>query len=187
MARQAAERANAAAHFLVMDADHLALRGQFDVVWCIEAMAHFATKAYFLAQAAALLKPGGTLALLDWFKQADLTAAQQRAYIAPIERGMLVDLHTMTDYTHMIRAAGLESIQWHDLSVRCAKTWDIALTLITPKALWQLARAHGVEFLRFLRSFQAMRQGFASGSFVYGMIVARKPTTAFSSPCIKHQ
>jgi tocopherol O-methyltransferase len=88
---------------------------------------------------------------------------------------MLVELHTMTDSAHMIRTAGLDSIQRHDLSARCAKTWDIALTLIAPKALWQLARAHGVEFLRFLRSFKAMRKGFASGSFVYGMIVARKP------------
>jgi tocopherol O-methyltransferase len=175
IARQAADRANVAAHFLVMDADHLALRGQFDVVWSIEAIAHFAMKAYFFAQAAALLKPGGTLTLLDWFKQSDLTAAQQRAYITPIERGMLVELQTMTDYTHMLRAAGLDSIQRHDLSARCAKTWNIALSLITPKAIWQLARAHGADFLRFLRSFQAMKKGFASGSFVYGMLVARKP------------
>jgi tocopherol O-methyltransferase len=176
MARQAADRANVAAHFLVMDADHLALRGQFDVVWSVEAMAHFAMKAHFFAQAAALLKPGGVLALLDWFKQPDLTAAQQRAYITPIERGMLVDLQTMTDYTHMIRAAGLDSIHRHDLSARCAKTWDVSISLIKQKALWQLARAHGVEFLRFLHSFQAMKKGFASGSFVYGMLVARKPS-----------
>jgi tocopherol O-methyltransferase len=175
MARQAADHANVAVQFLVMDADYIALRGQFDVVWSIEAIAHFAMKAHFFAQAAALLKPGGTFALLDWFKRPDLTAAQQRAYIAPIERGMLVELHTMTDYTHMIWAAGLDSVYKHDLSARCVKTWDIALSLITPKALWQLARAHGVEFLRFLRSFQAMKKGFASGSLVYGMLVARKP------------
>jgi tocopherol O-methyltransferase len=174
MARQAARRARVAAHFLVMDADHLAFRSQFDVVWSIEAIAHFAMKARFFAQAASLLKPGGTFALLDWFKQADLTAAQQRADIAPIERGMLVELQTMTDYTHMLRAAGLDSIQRHDLSAHCAKTWDIALRLITPKVVWQLARVQGAEFLRFLRSFQAMKRGFASGSFVYGMLVARK-------------
>jgi tocopherol O-methyltransferase len=176
MARQAADRANVRAQFLVMDADHIALRGQFDVVWSIEAIAHFAMKAHFFAQAAALLKPGGTLALLDWFKQPDLTAAQQRAYIAPIERGMLVELQTMTDYTHMIRAGGLDSVHRHDLSARCAKTWDVSITLIKQKALWQLARAQGLEFLRFLRSFQTMQKAFASGSLVYGMLVARKPS-----------
>ena len=37
MAHQAADRANVRAQFLVMDADHIALRGQFDVVWSIEA------------------------------------------------------------------------------------------------------------------------------------------------------
>lgn len=175
MARQAADRARVAVHFLVMDADHLAFRGQFDIIWSIEAIAHFAMKAHFFAQAAMLLKPGGTFALLDWFKRPDLTAARQRADIAPIERGMLVELQTMTDYTHMLQAAGLDSIQRHDLSARCARTWDIALSLIRPKVIWQLARAHGAEFPRFLRSFQALKKGFASGSFVYGMLVARKP------------
>ena len=35
------------------------------------------------------------------------------------------------------------------------------------RALWRLAGNNGVEFIRFLRSFNAMRNGFASGSFVF--------------------
>jgi tocopherol O-methyltransferase len=175
MARQAANNADATARFLVMDADHITLRDKFDVVWSIEAISHFTNKTGFFTQAAQMLQPGGTLALIDWFKQEHLSAAQHRAYITPIERGMLVELKTIADYAEMIRAAGLEMTHTSDLSGQCSKTWEISANLIKNRALWQLASDKGVEFIRFLRSFRAMRKGFASGCFVYGMLIARRP------------
>jgi tocopherol O-methyltransferase len=174
MARQAAHKANATAQFLVMDADHIALQDKFDVIWSIEAISHFANKTEFFIQAANMLKPGGRLALIDWFKQKDLSAALHRTYINPIERGMLVELETITDYAESIRAAGLDVTQTSDLSERCARTWEISANLIKNPALWQLASATGVEFIRFLRSVKAMNRGFASSCFVFGMLVARK-------------
>lgn len=174
MAQEAANNANATARFLVMDADNMTLPDKFDVVWSIEAISHFANKPGFFIRAAEMLKPGGTLALIDWFKQEHLPAAQHRAYITPIERGMLVELKTITDYAEMIRAAGLEITHTSDLSERCSKTWEISANLIKNRALWRLAGEQGVEFIRFLRSFSAMRNGFASGRFLYGMLVARR-------------
>jgi len=175
MAQQAANNANATARFLVMDADNITLQDQFDVIWSIEAISHFRNKPGFFIRAAEMLKPGGTLALIDWFKQEHLPTAQHRAYIKPIERGMLVELKTITDYVEMIRAAGLEVTHTSDLSEQCSKTWEISANLIKNRALWQLAGDKGVEFIRFLRSFSAMRRGFASGCFVYGMLIARRP------------
>ncbi len=175
MARQSANNANATARFLVMDADHITLRDKFDLVWSIEAISHFTNKTGFFTQATRMLQPGGTLALIDWFKQEHLSAAQHRTYITPIERGMLVELDTIADYAEMIRAAGLEMTHTSDLSGQCSKTWEISANLIRKRAVWQLASAKGVEFIRFLRSFGAMRKGFASGCFVYGMLIARRP------------
>jgi hypothetical protein len=43
---------------------------------------------------------------------------------------------------------------------------------------WQLATRHGNEFVNHLRSFRAMRAGYRSGHFVYGLFVAKKPGTA---------
>lgn len=174
MAQEAAKNANASARFLVMDADDITLRDKFNVVWSIEAISHFTNKPRFFIRAAEMLKPGGTLALIDWFKQEHLPAARHRAYITPIERGMLVELKTIADYAEMIRAAGLEITHTSDLSERCSKTWEISANLIKNRALWRLASEQGVEFIRFLRSFSAMRKGFASGCFVYGMLVARR-------------
>jgi hypothetical protein len=37
-----------------------------------------------------------------------------------------------------------------------------------------LAVQNGAAFVRFLRAFKDMRAGFASGNFIYGLIVARK-------------
>ena len=87
---------------------------------------------------------------------------------------MLVELKTITDYAEIIRAARLDIAQNNDLGKHCAKTWEISANLIKNPALWRLASAKGVEFIRFLRSVTAMRKGFASGRFVYGMLVARK-------------
>lgn len=174
MARQTAERLDVAANFLVMDADNLALSKTFDVVWSIEAISHFADKAGFFARAAELLKPEATMALIDWFKADNERSQGDRSSIERIERGMLVELKTIPEYVEMIRTAGLNVTRTTDISANCAKTWDISLDLIKSPALWRLARKRGADFVRFLRSFNAMRKGFASGGFVYGMIIAKR-------------
>jgi tocopherol O-methyltransferase len=174
MAQEAAHRANVNARFLVMDADHITLEDKFDVVWSIEAISHFTRKPEFFLRASEMLEPGGALALVDWFKRPELSESRYRSEVLPIERGMLVQLDTIAGYSALIEAGGLDVLLTQDLSASCARTWDICLDLIKNPALWQLAASRGVEFVRFLRSFAAMRKGFASGSFVYGMIVARK-------------
>jgi hypothetical protein len=50
----------------------------------------------------------------------------------------------------------------------------MSLEIVKNKRLWQLALQHGAAFIHFLEAFRAMKQGFASGNFVYGLIVARK-------------
>lgn len=173
IAQQAANQAEASSRFLVQDADNMALMGKFDVIWSIEAISHFTRKLWFFTQTGGMLNPGGTLAVIDWFRKEDLSQAQHRSYIAPIERGMLVELKTIADYVEMIRSAGLTVTHTSDLSGHCSRTWDICASLVANRALWQLAGKAGAEFIRFLQSFQAMRRGFASGCFRYGMLVAR--------------
>jgi hypothetical protein len=87
---------------------------------------------------------------------------------------MLVALHTMTDYACLLKANGLAIVKSEDLSKQTAKTWDMSLEIVKNKRLWQLALQHGTAFRHFLEAFRAMKQGFASGNFVYGLLVARK-------------
>ncbi len=46
--------------------------------------------------------------------------------------------------------------------------------MMKDKTVWQLAFAHGHEFVAFLKSFKAMRDGFRSGHFRYALMVSEK-------------
>jgi cyclopropane fatty-acyl-phospholipid synthase-like methyltransferase len=173
MANQAAAQAQVPAKFLLMDAEAMQFPTRFDVVWSVESVSHYQNTARFFASAAQLLTPGGTLALLDWFKQDHLLPQQYKGYIQPIERGMLVELQTMGDYETQMESNGLQIERRENLSLHVSKTWDLCLEIIKNKMLWELAAKHGAEFIQFLQAFRAMRAGFASGHFVYGLLVAK--------------
>ena len=174
MANQAAEKARANAKFLFMDAELMEFKKPFDVVWSVESISHYPNSAKFFASAARLLKPGGTMAITDWFKKAGLAKREYEKFLQPIEKGMLVELHTMSDYETLMRENGLRVVETEILNKNCAKTWDVCLNIIKNKAFWAIAAQNGVAFVHYLKAFKAMREGFASGNFVYGLMVARK-------------
>jgi tocopherol O-methyltransferase len=175
MARNAATAAQLDVRFLLMDAEALDFDQQFDLLWSVESISHYHDHRCFFAKAARFLKPGGVFALTDWFKKAGLSAAQERKFIEPIERGMFVDLETMDDYESHLIAGGLQIVNRQDLTRQCAKSWDLALNMIRDKPFWALAARMGKDFVTNLKAFQAMRAAYASGNFVYGLFTARKP------------
>jgi len=174
MANQAAAEAGVRAKFLLMDAEAMTFESPFDVVWSIESITHYQDIPKFLCAAAQLLKPGGTLAITDWFKKKGLTPRECKKYLSALEDGMMVELQTMEDYERYMAAGGMQVLESQVLNKNCAKTWDFCLDIIKDKALWALAVQNGLDFVRFLRAFKDMRAGFASGNFIYGMMVARK-------------
>ena len=175
MANKAATQAGVSASFLCMDAEAMTFHQPFDVLWSIESISHYQDLPRFFTAAAQLLKPGGILAITDWFKQKSLSPRDHKKFLHPIENGMLVELHTMQDYREFLAAAGLQVIKAEILNKHCAKTWEVCLDIVKDKSLWALAARHGSEFVRFLRAFKAMRAGFSSDNFVYGLFVAGKP------------
>lgn len=174
MASRAAELGRANARFLLMDAEEMEFDQRFDVVWSTESVSHYQDVAKFFAATARCLKPGGILALTDWFQKDRLQLAENRKFIEPIEKSMMVELRTIGAYNEWMRANGLSVVAQETLNAQCAKTWEISLDIIKKKELWRLAAKKGGEFVRFLRGFSAMREGFASGNFVYGLLVAKK-------------
>ena len=175
MARKAAVAAQLDARFLLMDAEALDFPLQFDLLWSVESISHYHDHRSFFANAARFLKPGGTFALTDWFKRAGLSHAQRRKFIEPIDRGMYVDLESMDDYESYLVASGLQIVHRQDLTRRCAKTWDLGLDMIRDRSFWTLAAKKGKDFVTYLKAFRAIRAAYASGNFVYGLFIARKP------------
>ena len=144
-------------------------------MWSVESITHYQDIPKFFLSAAKLLKPGGTLAITDWFKKKGLTPRECKKYLSALEEGMMVELQTIQDYEGYMAAGGLEVLKSEELNRNCAKTWDFCLDIIKDKALWTLAAQNGADFLRFLRAFRDMRAGFRSGNFIYGLMVAKKP------------
>jgi tocopherol O-methyltransferase len=175
MANEAARKANARAKFLCMDAEAMKFKKPFDVVWSVESISHYPNNEKFFAGAAKLLKPKGRMAITDWFKKDGLTPREHKKFLQPIEKGMLVELHTMEKYEALMRKNGLKVVRTEILNKHCAKTWDLCLDIIKDKAFWALAAKHGLAFVHYLRAFKAMRDGYDSGNFIYGLMVAEKP------------
>ena len=174
MANRAASAENVKAKFLLMDAQAINIDQSFDVVWSVESISHYQNRGRFFTSAAKLLKPGGTLAIIDWFKKPNLKQVEHKKFIQPIEKGMLVELQTMEEYQATLASNRLQIVQSQILNKNCAKTWDLCLDIIKRKSFWALAAKMGPEFVDYLKAFRAMRAGFASGNFVYGLLVAKK-------------
>ncbi len=146
----------------------------FDVVWSVESISHYLHKGNFFGLTAQCLESGGTMAITDWFKKGHLTEREYEKFIQPIEKGMLVELDTMEDYAQLLRSNSFQVVHNEILNKNCSKSWDLGLDIVKNKALWQIAAEYGSEVVNFLRAFRAMRAGFASGNFIYGLIVAKR-------------
>ncbi len=175
MAKKAAVEAKLDTSFLLMDAEGMQFTQPFDLLWSIESISHYQDPRKFFASAVKFLNPGGCFALTDWFQKEKLSPADKKKFIEPIEKGMMVELRGMNDYSDFLVSSGLQVVHRQDLTLLCAKSWDLALDVIKDKAFWSLAAKLGPAFVTYLKAFHAMRAGFASGNFVYGLFVAKKP------------
>ena len=126
MAKANAAREGVSVRFLEMDGEKLSFPGEegtFDAVWISEALSHFPRKDAFFAHAMRLLKPGGKVVVVDWFRADNIGAALLDGCIAAIEKGMLVPpMETVTGYCKLLTAAGGRPIYMDDISKETAKT-----------------------------------------------------------------
>jgi tocopherol O-methyltransferase len=159
-----------------MDAEALDMEDRFDVVWSVEAISHLSKRGDCLRSIARVLDHGGQLVIADWFRSPTTTAAQERQFLEPIERAMLVPkLDAPGAYVDYMNEVGLTLTLFEDLSANVSKTWDLAIELIRNPALWKFAAARGKDFVGFLEGFAAMRAGYRSKTLVYGALIGKKP------------
>jgi tocopherol O-methyltransferase len=175
MATEAAASLTNRPAFLVDDANQLSVRGSFDVVWAVEVLSHLSNRDDFFSRASGLLVSGGKICEAAWLKEERLSREDEAKFIQPIEEGMLVSLPDVSEYQRHIADNKLRLLYYEDISAKVARTWDICLSMMKEKAVWQLATRHGREFVAFLKSFKAMRDGFKSGAFRYALMVVEKP------------
>ena len=160
--------------FMLHDANDLSLTGTFDVIWAVEVLSHLNKRAEFFKRAAKLLVKGGIICEAAWLKDQDLGREDEERYIRPIEEGMLVDLPDLAEYKDHLDRNNLRLRHYEDISSKVAPTWDVCLDIARDRTLWRLAYDHSKEFVSFLKSFKAMRDGFKSGAFRYALMISEK-------------
>ncbi|KAK1996429.1 methyltransferase domain-containing protein [Colletotrichum falcatum] len=167
--------------FIELDAEKMgdffaAEGGSFDSVWISEALSHFPNKALFFENTYKVLKPGGKLALADWFKAENISETDFANDIKPIEDGMLLPpLCTQQGYVDLATGAGLSTVAGpKEISKDVSRTWDITWSLIQNPSLWAFAFSQGRDGVAFLQSFRAMRRGYANGTFQYAVMAFEK-------------
>src|SRR5271166_2910143 len=116
MAKEAAAKTDLDASFLLMDAEEMQFAQPFDVLWSVESISHYHDPRKFFASAVKFLKPGGCFALTDWFQKENLSPAARKKFIAPIEKGMMVELRCMNDYSDFLVSSGLQVVHRQDLT-----------------------------------------------------------------------
>lgn len=174
-------------NFIVMNGEEMTFENAaFDHIYTTEVISHMGDKAAFFKGAYRVLKPGGTMRLMDWFKQPGLSEKEERKLVFPIEMGMLLPgLDTMDEYVKLAKAAGFANVYYEDVSKEMEKTWILltewkplvqifAFMLFDPRAHKAMWTHHGVEVANFIYSFFDMKAGFATGAFRTGLMVFKK-------------
>ncbi len=155
--------------------------GAFDAVIAIESVSHMPDPARAFAEAARVLRPGGTLVVCDWLARAARSGWRDRLLLEPICReGRLPAMRTAAAYGELLRRAGLEVTSFADESRRVSRTWPICLRRTAarlvrdPEArgfLLSPANPDRIFALTMVRILAA----YGTRAMVYGVFVARRP------------
>ena len=168
--------------FILHDANDLRMTGAFDVIWAVEVLSHLSNRAEFFKRAAKLLVKGGIICEAAWLKAEGLSETTKRDTSRQLKKECSVDLPNLAEYKEHFDSNNLKLRHYEDISSKVAPTWDVCLDIVREvcldiakdRALWRLAYDHSKEFVAFLKSFKAMRDGFKSGAFRYALLISEK-------------
>jgi tocopherol O-methyltransferase len=154
--------------FEIADADvHKFPRESFDVVWTMESSEHFADKPRYARNAAAALRPGGSLLVAAW------TGSMQSALVRAVAEAFLCPaLQSADDYAAQIEAAGLQVRYREDLTAGVIQTWEICLQRARAAAAVVALLPRAAR--EFVDGIETILNAYRSGDLTYTLLIADK-------------
>lgn len=143
----------------------------FDAVWLFESIMAMPDRLAVLRQAAAVLKPGGRLALTDFLERTAPSAGTEQAN-APRYAVLMGKLMSLQDYPLLLEKAGLVPVEMTDISDRTvARTFGCMRQRLEDdrESLTQRFGAQVVD------QFDAIVLRLEAAGFGYGIVVADRP------------
>jgi len=184
--RQAERRAAGSSLLHFMRQDWLANTFQsetFDHVFAIESSEHMPDKQRFFDEAYRTLRPGGRLAVYVWLARDKARAWEVRFLLEPICReGCLPGMGTASEYRDWAEKAGFEVDGIEDLSAKVKRTWTLCTGRVAMKLLTQARYRRYLLDARsrnriFALSLPRIWLAYTTGSMVYGLLTAHKPSS----------
>ncbi len=176
--RAAAEGCDHLVELRAQDIYNLDAPGHFDVVWSLESAEHMPDKARLMAHFYALLRPGGTLAMVTWCHRETppaLSAAERKLLQNIADLYHLPPWAKVSDFVAAGEALGFADIRTTDWSAAVAPFWmEVIKTAFSPRNLLGLVRS-GPAGIKGAWAMQYMRAGFHSGLIEFAVLTARKP------------
>jgi tocopherol O-methyltransferase len=175
MARHLAREHSVDARFFVMDAEHIDLDEEFDVVWMVGVLGHLPDQAAFVRASPRLLRQGGRFVLGDWMTADGLSAETRAKHVDPVCRGMLMpSMHSLRETAGWFESAGYRVSMARDITTETRRTWDEGVSIVQARAVLALGRQLGRDAVGLLRAVWHMRRSMARGHIVYGSMVAER-------------
>ncbi len=123
----------------------------FDVVWGEDAWCYVTDKEKIIAEAARVLKPGGTLAFSDWIEGSAGLSPEEAKRVCNSQMGMTFPyLETVKGYEDLIAKYGLTLKSSEDLNDHFAEMIDLYIAYLTKQLLYDALKIVGdnMEFFQ---------------------------------------
>jgi len=178
---EAAAAGNLAVSFLLRDALENGLNTDaYDTVIAIESTEHVADKARVFTEARRILRPGGRCVIAAWLTCEQPRQWQARYLLEPIcSEGRLPSMASASEYRKMIEHAGLQNVEFLDLTRDVKITWTICAQrviklLCTDPSFRKRLRDRDFANRVFAKTIFRIRLAYEIGAMRYGVFSAVK-------------
>jgi len=147
--------------------------GKADFVWGEDAWCYVADKPKLIAEAARLVRPGGTIAFTDWVEGKGLSDAEAERFLKFMK---FPDIESLAGYSKLLKDNGCRVEQAADTG-RFPPYVDLYLNMLNMQLTFDALRIIGfdTELMKAMAGEMVFMQGLAhAGKIAQGLFVARK-------------